>query len=411
MDPIVVVGAGHAGAQLAVSLRESGYDGPVLLLGGEGEVPYQRPPLSKAYLHGGNASELPFRPAEAYAALGVDLETGVDVTALDQEAAAVVLADGRRLRYSTVVLATGAEAAVPPLPGTALPGVHTLVTRADADALSADLAATDRLVVIGGGVVGLEVATTARKRGLDVVVIEATDRLMGRMLGADLSRVLLDRHRAGGVDIRLDLQAAEIVAGADGRVAGVRLVDGVVLPAGAVLIGIGARPRVEVAAAAGLAVDGGVLVDQEFRTADPRVRAIGDCAAVVGPDGVQRYRSVQNATDQARRLAALLTGALPVPAAVPWFWSEQAGCRIQIAGDLASADRYLVRAGRRGGTTVFGFRDGVLVGAESVDDAASHLAVRTLLAHVPPTFDDFLDPDVDLRDLVARSRSATSLSG
>ena len=394
----VVVGAGHAGIAVAAGLEKAGWGGDVVVLGGEEVAPYQRPPLSKELLAGEEPASLPLRPAPKEA----DVRLGARVEQLDLAGRAVVLSGGERVDYDELVLATGSTPRRLDVPGADLDGVVTLRTVADALDLRERLAPGCRLVVVGGGVLGLEVAASARQRSVEVVVVEAADRLLGRVASAPVAEHLAELHRSRGVDVRLGA-GVDAIAGSDGRVTGVVLADGEELAADVVLIAIGVVPETALAEAAGLDVDDGIVVDDGLRTSDAHVSAIGDCArirhAVHGP---LRLESVPNATDSARTLATRLAGGEASHDAVPWGWSTQAGVRVQSAGVLDGHDEVVVRGtpGAEEGFVVFALRDGRLVAAEAVDRPREHLATRTLLAaraEVDPA--RLADPATDLAAL------------
>ncbi|TWH72754.1 NAD(P)/FAD-dependent oxidoreductase [Modestobacter roseus] len=407
MQHVVVIGAGHAGVQVAESLRTGGHDGRVTLVGDEDALPYQRPPLSKDFLAPGDTAEpLPLRGARFYAENGIDLRTGVTATVLDRRRRTVVLDDGDELHYSALVLATGAANRTLAVTGSDLAGVHDLRTLADAERLRADLEQARSAAVVGAGFIGLEFAAAARARGLAVTVLETTDRPMGRALTADMSTHLADAHRAMGSDLRLGEGLAGI-RGRDGRVTGLVSGAGAEYAADVVLIGVGVRPRDELATAAGLVVDDGIVVDAHLRTSDPDVYAIGDCASfpIPGLGGRRRLESVQNATDQGRHVAQQILGAPAGYGELPWFWSNQGSLRLQIAGLAQPGDTTVVCGDRPGGRfSVLAFRDGALVAVESLNRAADHVAARRVLSGaVTPTPEQAADPAFSLKDFAKQS--------
>ncbi len=407
MEPgIVVVGAGQAGFQLAASLREGGYRGPVTLVGDEPALPYQRPPLSKAYLAGKtDADGLALRPAGFFADHDITHRVASPATGIDRDGRRLVLGDGTALPYHHLVLATGARNRPLPVPGADLDGVRQLRGLADADALKAALAGTPRIVVIGAGFIGLEFAAVAAARGLSVTVVEAARRPMARAVSAQTAAFFREAQEGLGVAFAF---AAGVTAleGREGRVASVVLADGRTLPADLVVIGIGVLPNGELAAAAGLPVADGIRVDAFLATPDPAVSAIGDCARFPSPhahglagDGTVRIESVQNAIDQGRCLAARLTGKPAAYGALPWFWSDQGPHKLQIAG-LSTPDDAAVVRGEGAAFSVFRFRDGVLSAVESVNRAGDHMIARRLLAAgIPLTPDQAADPAFDLKAL------------
>ncbi|MBE7244921.1 MAG: oxidoreductase [Actinomycetospora chiangmaiensis] len=407
MEPgIVVVGAGQAGFQVAASLREGGYHGSLTLVGDEAALPYQRPPLSKAYLAGKTDAEgLALRPATFFADHGITRHEASPAAAIDRGGRRLLLADGSALPYAHLVLATGARNRPLPVPGAGLSGVYQLRGLADADALKAALAGAPRIVVIGAGFIGLEFAAVAAGRGLSVTVVEAAERPMARAVSPETAAFFRTAQEAMGVRFAF---AAGVTAlqGRDGHVAAVTLADGSDLPADLVVVGIGVLPNAELAEAAGLSVGDGVRVDAFLATSDPAVSAIGDCARFPSPyaqglsqDGTVRIESVQNAIDQGRCLAARLTGKPAAYGALPWFWSDQGPHKLQIAGLSAPGDASVVR-GEGGAFSVFRFRDGRLSAVESVNRAGDHMIARRLLgAATPLTPDQAADPAFDLKAL------------
>lgn len=378
---VVIVGAGQGGFQAAASLRQEGYEAPITLVGDEPGLPYQRPPLSKAYLKDGDAERLALRPAAFYETEEITVLPGVRATRIEREGHLVELADGRRLPYDKLILATGSRNRSLPVAGGGLEGVVELRTLADAQALRARLPGVTRAIVVGGGFIGLEFAAVARGLGVEVTVIEAAERVMSRVVSPPVSEHFHALHRALGVDLRLRVMAAEILG--DGRRAtGVRLSDGTEIAGDLVVVAVGIVPSVELAQEAGLACADGILVDAELRTSDPDIFAIGDCVAFVphGRGDRLRLESVQNAVDGARAVAATICGRPTPLTAVPWFWSDQGTAKLQIAGLTHHADRHEVVERGDGKLCVFCFRGGRLVGVETVNSPADHMAARKLLA-------------------------------
>jgi 3-phenylpropionate/trans-cinnamate dioxygenase ferredoxin reductase component len=371
-EHVVVVGAGHAGIQVADSLRAHGFGGAVTVIGEETAFPYQRPPLSKEHLADGAApAPLPLRGERFFADNRVDLRSGARVTAIDRASRAVALDDGSVLTYTALVLATGARTRTLPVPGTDRAGVHELRTLADAERLRLALAAARTAVVIGAGFIGLEFAAAARKRGLDVTVLEAGARPMARAVSPEMSDHLAGAHRRMGTDLHVGESLAAIT-GSSGSVA--VTASGAEYPADLLVMAVGVVPRDELARGAGLAVDDGIVVDEHLRTADPAVYAVGDCVR----EGLE---SVQNATDQARHVAATILGVATAYNAVPWFWSNQGPLRLQIAGRARPGDSRVVCGDVPNGRfSVLCFRDHRLVAVESLNRPADHIAARRLLA-------------------------------
>ncbi|MBP7002446.1 FAD-dependent oxidoreductase [Amaricoccus sp.] len=398
---IVVVGAGQAGASLVARLRALGHRGPLTLVGAEPEPPYQRPPLSKAYLKGEMARErLHLRPPSFYEAEGIALVTGVAATAIDRAAREVALADGTRLGYDRLALATGSTPRrLPAAIGGDLDGVLTMRSLADADLLATRLVPGARAVVVGGGYIGLEAAAVLVGAGLSVTLIEAAPRILARVAApatADYFRAL---HRGHGVAIRED--AALVRVTGERRATGVELAGGEILPADLVLVGIGVAPDVELAAAAGLAVENGVAVDAEGRTSDPAIFAAGDCASFPHEGRRIRLESVPHAIEQAEAVASAMLDQ-PVPyAAKPWFWSDQYDVKLQIAGLNAGWDRTIVRPGARpGAESVWYYAGPRLLAVDAMNDPRAYMTgKRWIEAGVSPDPDALADPAADLKAL------------
>ncbi|MDP2407724.1 MAG: FAD-dependent oxidoreductase [Hydrogenophaga sp.] len=406
---IVIVGAGQAGVMTAEALRSGGFEGPITMLGDEPHGPYHRPPLSKAWMAGEiEAAQLVMRAPEMLARKNIALHTGVTVKAIDRSAQTVIQGDGSMLPYTGLVLATGSTPRALPLPGGDAPGVLALRTRDDASAIAERLAACIEqqrpVVIIGGGFIGLEVAATARKKGLAVTVLEAAPRLLGRVLAPVLSDWYAELHRGHGVQLLLGAQVAAIEADANG-VTGVKLADGSVVPAGLVVVGIGVSANHQLAQAAGLECDRGIVVDACCRTSDPLIVAAGDCTARRLADGsLLRLESVQNATEQGKSAAAALLGQERPFTATPWFWSDQYDKKLQMAGLSMGADGWAVRGDMAAGAfTVYHFKGEQLIAADSVNASKDHLQVRKLLdAGVSPTREQAADVAFDLASLLVK---------
>jgi 3-phenylpropionate/trans-cinnamate dioxygenase ferredoxin reductase subunit len=380
--PIVIAGAGHAGFQLAASLRQNGFGGRIVLINDEGHLPYQRPPLSKAYLTGtGGPDSLMFRPDKFYRDQSIDLITD-RAASIDRGARKVALASGASLDYGHLVLATGARNRLLDLPNANLEDVRYLRILDESESLRQRIASSAHVVVIGAGFIGLEFAATARAKGLEVDVVELGARVMARAVTAEISEFFQARHTAAGIRIHLGVQVTSIEC--DGaRVTGVSLSDGRHIPADLIVVGVGVLPNVELAAEAGLPVASGILVDDHLLTSDPNISAIGDCALFSSPrfGGSLRLESVQNATDHARCVAARLTGKPEVYDGLPWFWSDQGPDKLQIAGLTTGYDRVVVRGDRaQGAFSAFCYKAEKLVGIESINRAGDHMFGRRLLA-------------------------------
>lgn len=406
--PIVIIGAGQAGVQTAESLRAGGFTGPITMLGDEPYGPYHRPPLSKAWLAGEmDAVQLVMRAPEMLARKNITLRTDTTVVAIDRAAKHVQLADGSTLPYAGLVLATGSTPRALPLPGAQAQGVLALRSRDDASAIAERLALCQErqlpVVVIGGGFIGLEVAATARKKGLAVTVLEAAPRLLGRVLAPVLSDWYAELHRGHGVQLQLGAQITAIEADAQGQVSGVRMADGSLVPAGLVVVGIGVVANEQLAVAAGLECERGIVVDACSRTSDPAIVAAGDCAVRRLPNGnLLRLESVQNATEQAKSAAAALLGQERPFTATPWFWSDQYDKKLQMAGLSTGADRWSVRGDLSSGSfSVYHFQGERLLAVDSVNASKDHLQARKLLdAGISPTPEQAADATFDLVSLL-----------
>lgn len=405
-EHLVIVGAGQAAAQAVHTLRHGGYEGSIRLVGAEPHLPYQRPPLSKKYLAGELARErLALRPESYYRDRAVELELGVRVERLEPGARRLHLAGGRHLAYDRLLLATGSRARRLDLPGADLPGVHYLRTIDDVDAISADFAPGARLVLVGAGYIGLEVAAVAKRRGLDVTVLEGADRVMGRVVCPPVSDFYLRYHTEAGVEIR----CRTAVAGFAGRnrVEAVETSTGARQPCDLAIVGVGVQPNSELAAEAGLPCEDGILVDQYARTADARITAAGDCTNHPHPLLGYRVRleSVQNAIEQAKAAASNLIGAPRPYDEVPWFWSDQYELKLQIAGLSRGYDEIAIR-GRpdERSFAVFYLAGGRIIAVDAVNSPREFLFGRKLVAAGFEASREMLaDPGTDLAELVKRT--------
>lgn len=381
---VVIVGAGHAGGSAAALLRQYGWKGPITLIGAEPVAPYQRPPLSKAWLQG--ESDLPgllLRAADFYHSQDVALLLSSHVTGIDRRAATVAVASGETVGYDRLILALGAYARSLPVPGHDLAGVFRLRTAGDANALRAALHPGARIAIIGAGYIGLEVAASARLLGADVVVIEREARVLARVASTALSEYFHRRHASAGVRIVLNA-AVEAFDSHSGRVAAVRLTDGSAVPCDAVLVGVGAAPNDTLAREAGLDCDDGIIVDANARTSDPSIHAIGDCTRRPLPlyQRTGRLESVPNALEQAKQAAADLCGRAPPSPEVPWFWSDQFDTRLQIAGLPFDVEETAIRGDPTAGHfAIFHLtRDSTVQAVEAVNAPTDFMAGRLMIA-------------------------------
>ena len=404
---IVIIGGGHAGGQAAASLRQEGYEGPVVLFADEPHVPYQRPPLSKQYLAGEHGLErVHLRPAAFYEAKGIDVRPGTKVAGIDASARTVVCEDGGSLRYEKLLLATGATARRLAVPGADLAGVHYLRTVADVDAIRAEFLPGKRLAIVGGGYIGLEVAAVGVALGLAVTVLEMEARVLARVAMPPMSAFYHRLHEERGVTIRTSAEAvafAGTAAGAGARLTEVVCADGQRVAADLAVVGVGIRPNVSLATAAGLECEDGVVVDEHARTSDPHIYAAGDCTNHPNPLLGRRLRleSVPNAMEQSRVAAANMNGTPKRYAAVPWFWSDQYDLKLQMVGFPEAGDEPVARgdpASRRFAT--FYLRQGKLAAADAVNSPREFMAARQLVGKRVAA-SGLADPETDLKAVVA----------
>lgn len=380
MSNIVIIGAGQAGAQAVQSLRAEGFTGSITMVGDEAYAPYQRPPLSKAYLMGKlERARLFLKPDSFYRDAGCELLLNTSAKAIDRAARTVALSDGRKLGYDKLLIATGTRVRPIKCPGAELSGIFYLRSIADVDALQTVYQSGKRLVVIGGGFIGLEVAAVAAKHGLDVTVFEFLDRVMARAVSKPISSFFEAEHRKAGVKLMLNT-GVEGFEG-EGAVAAVRA-GGKTYPADIVLVGIGVFANSEIASEAGLECKNGIVVDKTCATSDPDIFAAGDCTWHESREGVwHRLESVQNAIDQAKHAAAAMAGKPKPYAEVPWFWSDQYDLKLQIAGIARGDDTQVLRGdpGQRK-FAVFHLRDGAVAAVESVNTPVEYMTGRKLIA-------------------------------
>ena len=403
---IVVVGAGQAGAWVASTLRDEGYDGRLVLLGDEREAPYERPPLSKDFLAGTrDAASCAVKPEGSYAERSIDLRLGCCVRAIDR-ARKEVVAGGETFAYDSLVLATGARPRLLPVPGAELPGVCYLRTMADSAALRERLRQGLRVCLIGGGYIGLEIASTATALGCQATVVEALPEVLARTMPAELSRVIVARHRARGVTVETAFKTTEIVE--SGGALSVASQDGRAVAADLVVIGIGILPNVELAEAAGLDCGNGILVDALGRSSDPAIYAAGDVTCHHNPllGRSIRLESWQNAQNQGIAVARSILGNGAPYAEVPWFWSDQFDMNIQAVGAAETWDAVVMRGNPEGDSfAVFCLSEGVLVSAYTVNAPRDVRFARQMIARrAQPCPEQLADPAVALKTL-ARAES------
>jgi 3-phenylpropionate/trans-cinnamate dioxygenase ferredoxin reductase subunit len=404
-ETCLIIGASHAGVQLALSLHQGGWTGPVTLLGEEACPPYQKPPLSKDFLTGAKTLEqIPIRPPAMLEKAGLHLRTGCRVDRIDRENRTVLLGDGEVLGWDRLALATGARPRTLPLDGAWNTGVHYLRTAQDVQDIRGHTARGKRAVIIGGGYIGLEAAASMRKLGMEVSVLEAMPRVLQRVTAPEVSAFFQRLHSEEGVNIICDARVDSIAG--DGAVEHVQLADGGQIDADLVLIAVGVQPNVELAEAAGLKTDDGIVVDEFCRTSDTAIVAAGDCTRHHNPlyDRRIRLESIQNATDQAKAAAATLCGSPSPYNALPWFWSDQYDVKLQIAGISDGFDNCVLRGDPADGRSfaVFYFAGDRLLAADAVNRPAEFMTAKKLLMN---------EQTVDKQALADEQVSVKSLLG
>ena len=398
---IVIVGGGHAAGQASASLRQEKYEGEILIIGDEPHIPYQRPPLSKQYLSGEYGLErVHLRPARFYESKAIQVRSGVRVENIDRAGRTVACSDGTKMSYDKLLLATGARPRKLAATGGDLPGIHYLRTIADVDAIKRNFVAGRRIAIVGGGYIGLEVAAVAIEAGLIVTVLEMESRILQRVTTPAMSAFYENIHAEKGVAIRTGMRA-ESFAGGD-SLTGVVCAGGEVVPADLAVVGIGIQPNVELAEAAGLDCNNGIVVDEHTRTSDPDVFAAGDCTNHPNPVLGRRLRleSVPNAMEQSRVAAANLAGNPKTYANVPWFWSDQYDLKLQMVGFSTEAERQVVRGDPETRQfAVFHLNGETLVAADAVNSAREFMAARQLVGrHVD--VGRLADPNVELKSIL-----------
>ena len=401
-DHCVIIGGSHAAAQLAPSLRQGGWDGKISIISADPFPPYHRPPLSKTYLDGSSGLEqLQIRPVQFYEKHEIDLVLGSVVVSIDRDKKAVVLHDGGTIPYTKLALTTGAKVRKIDLPGSDLEGVHYLRDIADVNLIKHFVGTGKSAVIIGGGYIGLETAASLRKLGMEVTILEAMPRVLQRVTAEEVSAFYTRIHNEEGINIITDASVQAIHG--DNHVVSVSLADGNTLKADLVIIGVGVLPETDLAEAAGLEINNGIVVDEYTRTSDPDIVAAGDCSFHYNPiyDRHLRLESVQNATDQARVAANTLCGKLEPYRALPWFWSDQYDLKLQIAGLSQGYDQVVVRGQTETGRSfaAFYFTDGKLIAVDAVNRPKEFMLSRRALGaqkSVDPV--KLADESIDIKD-------------
>ncbi|MEM6625851.1 MAG: FAD-dependent oxidoreductase [Pseudomonadota bacterium] len=403
---VAILGAGQAGGQAAVSLRQYGFEGRIVLVGDEAAPPYQRPPLSKAYMKGELPEErLYLRPLDYYESQSIEMKLDIEAKAIDRSARKIALSDGTSLDYDALIVALGSRPRKLPSPGADLPQVFDLRTLSDVDKIKPLMTEGAKLVVVGAGYIGLEAAAVARTLGLEVTVLEAAPRVLARVTGEDISNFYQDAHRGEGVDIRLNAKLESFEG--DDKLTGVKLAGGEVLAADIALVGVGIVPNEEIAADAGLACDNGIIVDRDARTNDPRVFAAGDCARrpLVHYGRDMRLESVHNAIEQGKLAAAAICGKDRPAEEAPWFWSDQYDLKLQTVGLMQGADETVIRgdpATRK--FAVFYLKDGRLIAVDAVNSPPEFLGSKKLVArNVSLAPEELRDTSISIKEIATKA--------
>ena len=400
---LVIVGAGQAGFALAARLRALKDRRPITLIGAEEHLPYQRPPLSKKYLLGEMSFDrLLFRPENWYAEHDVDIRLATWVEQIRRDRKQVVMQDGSTLDYETLALATGAAPRrLPPAIGGDLEGVYVARDKRDADLLSGEMRAGRRVLIIGGGYIGLEAAAVARHRGLEVTLIEMGERILQRVAAKETSDIMRVIHQDHDVTIRENTGLKRLV-GRNGHVVAAELSDGSTIDVDFVIVGIGVVALDRLANEAGLEISNGIVVDEFVRTSDPDIYAMGDCASLPWRGGRIRLESVQNGVDQAEAAAVIIAGGSEPYEPKPWFWSDQYDVKLQIAGFNLGYDETVLRHGtREGSASVWYFRKGVFIAVDAINDAKAYVTGKKLLdSGKSPNRALLADANTDLKQLL-----------
>ena len=401
-DPVIVIGAGQAAASYTSRHVALGNTTPLLLIGDEPLPPYQRPPLSKKYLLGELDRERLFiRPQQWYTDQGVATLFGTRVESINPTAKEITTDEGETLGYSKLVLATGSRARdLPASIGGDLKGVFTLRNMADIDSMAPEFQVGRKLLIVGGGYIGLEAAAVARLLGLEVVLLEMADRILQRVAAEQTSDYFRKLHQDQGVEVR-ESTAMKRLLETDGRVSGAELVNGDTIDAELVLVGIGGSPNSELAEAAGLDCDNGIAVDNTCQTSDADIYAAGDCSSFMRNGSRIRLESVQNASDQGDLIARLFAGEDVTYKALPWFWSDQYGCKLQIAGLNQGFNKTVIRPGaNEDGQSIWYYKDDTLLAVDAMNDPKAYAFGRKIIeAGINPAADVVANPETDLKAL------------
>lgn len=400
----IIIGASHAGASLATAVRKEGWEGKILVLGDEKVAPYHRPPLSKALLNGEKtADQIDIFKQTVYDKANIEFQLGVTVSAIDANAKEITLDSGETLSYDKLALCTGARVRKLPIPGADLKGVHYLRTLADAEAIQAEIKEGNKAVIVGGGYIGLETAASLRKLGMEVTVLEMMNRVLERVTAPELSEYYTQLHESHGVKIITEAQAMELKG--EGTVSQVVCNNDLTLDADMVIIGIGVIPNTEIAEAAGLECDNGVMVDEFATTNNADIVAAGDCTN--HPNDLLGFRlrleSVPNATEQARTAAASICGNQKAYHSMPWFWSDQYDIKLQISGFNKGYDRVVLRGEPSSNSFVAWYLAGdKILAADCINASKEFMQAKKIIANkIPLTAEQLTDASNDLKELVA----------
>jgi 3-phenylpropionate/trans-cinnamate dioxygenase ferredoxin reductase subunit len=400
MHHVVVIGGGQAGSSLVAKLRNAGFEGEITLFAEESVPPYQRPPLSKAYLLGDMELERLFlRPERFYAENNINLRLNERVDAIDPAAKTVSVGD-EVVSYDALILTTGSKPRyLPASVGGDLEGVYAVRTLQDADAMEPEFKDGARVLIIGGGYIGLEAAAVAAKKGLKVTLVEMADRILQRVASPETSRYFRELHRSHGVDLREGVGLDTLVG--DGRVTSAKLTDGSEIDVDFVIVGVGITPGSDLAEAAGLAIENGIKTDSKGRTSDPHIWSAGDCASFPYQGNQIRLESVGNAIDQAELVAQNIMGADRDYVAKPWFWSDQYDCKLQIAGLSAGYDEVVTRQGDGAAVSYWYYKKNRLIALDAMNDPRGYMVGKRLIeAGKSPAPETIANPNTDLKALL-----------